>query len=111
MLLNIVRRLTYSKNFYSKEKLIKIDLVPPKIHKHLFESSNENNIASCSGENFKNFEFETIKDALNYIELPQLRVRGNLMDHFDALGKEQFDRFLYLRTNFEYFFYYTKKKL
>lgn len=55
-----------------------IEMVPEKLHRHLFRSEVP---SKCSN------------DSINF-ELPLLRKEADLMGHFDTIGREQFDGYL-----------------
>lgn len=61
-----------------------IKLLPPRLHQHLFNKQIEcTSNPICSTHDFT-----------EQIELPQLEVTNNLMEHFKKLGEKQFNGYI-----------------
>ncbi|KAI1704765.1 DNA polymerase family A domain-containing protein [Ditylenchus destructor] len=71
-------------------KNIPIELVPERIHTHLF---GDQNLAAISKENHKERPTSTknaMNEALEKLQLPPLSAEGDIMAHFEQIGAEQF---------------------
>lgn len=81
----------------STHKLNKIEFVPERLHRYLFEKDELGREARRlksippAGGLIKN-DVKSINELVNSLELPELRVYGDLMAHFQQLGREQFQR-------------------